>query len=205
MFDARLRPWIDPPLNRMGAMMARAGIGADAVTLVGAAVGLCAAAWMALGGAGWVAALLVLAGRLADGLDGAVARAGTRTDFGGYLDIFCDFLFYAAIPLSLVIRDPATNGLPGAFLIATFYVNAASFLGYAVLAEKRGMQTSAQGEKSLYYASGLLEGAETILLFLLICLFPALFPVAALVFGTLCLVTAVARVILARRIFGRPD
>ena len=36
MFDTRLRQLIDPVLNRMGAWVARSGIGANAITLTGA-------------------------------------------------------------------------------------------------------------------------------------------------------------------------
>lgn len=40
------------------------------------------------------------------GIDGLVARvSGQQTDFGGYLDILCDFVVYAAIPIGL-----GTNG-----------------------------------------------------------------------------------------------
>ena len=148
----------------------------------------------------WVA-LVLLASRLADGLDGAVARARGKSDFGGHLDIACDFTFYGAVPLAFVLADPATNGAPGAFLLFSFYVNAASFLGFAILAEKRGMETRQRGEKSLYFTAGLMEGTETILAFLALALWPGLFPSLALVFGTLCLVTAGARVALAARTF----
>ncbi|MCU0816528.1 MAG: CDP-alcohol phosphatidyltransferase family protein [Cypionkella sp.] len=198
MFDARLRPVIDPPLNAVGGWLAARGVGADAVTLAGLALGLAAAGVIALHGPMLLALVLVLAGRVADGLDGAVARASGKSDFGGYLDIFCDFLFYAAIPLAFVLRDPQANGLAGAVLIGSFYVNAASFLGFAIMAAKRAMETSAQGQKSLYYAAGLLEGAETIGFFLLLCLWPAAFAPLAYGFAFLCLVTAVARVVWAR-------
>lgn len=201
MFDSRLRPLIDPPLNRAGRLLARWGVSADMVTLIGLALGLIAAFIVAAGGSGLWAAGFVIAGRLADGLDGAIARATQKSDFGGYLDIFCDFIFYAAVPVAFVLRDPEQNAVIGAVLIASFYVNAASFLGYAVMAEKRGMETTAQGQKSLYYAAGLLEGTETIVFFLLICVVPQAFPVAASVFTALCFVTAVARVALALRQF----
>ncbi len=201
MLDSWLRPLIDPPLNRVGRLLAARGITANGVTLAGLACGLVSAAVLALGGPWWVALVALLAGRLADGLDGAVARASRKTDFGGYLDIFCDFIFYAAIPVAFVLRDPA-NAMAGVLLLASFYVNAASFLGYAVLAEKRGLQTRAQGEKSLYYAAGLLEGTETILFFVVLCLWPAIFVPAAWVFAALCLMTATARVVLAWRRFG---
>lgn len=201
MLDGWMRGVIDPGLNRLGKTLAERGVTADGVTLAGLGLGLFAAAVIALGGPGWAAALPLMASRVADGLDGAVARARGKTDFGGYLDIVCDFIFYAAIPMAFVLRDPVANGVAGAFLLATFYINGSTFLGFAVLAEKRGMETRARGEKSLYFTAGLLEGTETIAFFLILCLFPWAFAPLAWGFGTLCLVTALSRVLLARRSF----
>lgn len=201
MLDGMIRDVIDAPLDRGGRWLAARGASADAVTLVGLGLGLAGAALLAFGVSGLIVALLVLASRLADGLDGAVARARGKSDFGGYLDIVCDFAFYGAMPLGFVLFDPAVNGAAGAFLLAAFYVNGATFLGYAILAAKRGMETRSRGEKSLYFTAGLLEGTETILFFLLIVLIPGLFVPAAWVFGALCLVTAAARVALAVRTF----
>lgn len=201
MLDGRMRQLIGPALDRAGARLARAGVSADAMTLAGLVFGLLMAAMISFG-AGYMALIPLTLSRLADGLDGAIARAGNKTDFGGYLDITCDFAFYAAVPLAFVLRDPAANGLAGAFLLASFYVNGASFLGYAILAEKRGLETRAQGEKSLYYSVGLLEGTETIAFFVALCLWPAAFPILACGFGALCFATAVLRVILARRVFA---
>ena len=196
MFDARLRPLIDPPLDRAGRAIAVRGISADRVTLVGLALGLVAAAAIALGAPGW--ALLPLAlSRVMDGLDGAVARATRLSDFGGYLDIWSDFVFYGAVPFAFALLDPG-NALPAAFVLMAFYVNGSSFLGYASMAAKRGLETARQGRKSLYYSAGLMEGAETIAFFVLICAWPAAFPVAAWAFGGLCLLTATARVLNAR-------
>lgn len=201
MLDGVMRRVIDPGLNAAGRRLAAVGVGADGITLAGLAVGLGGAWVIAVAGPWWLALGLVLASRVFDGLDGAVARAGTKTDFGGYLDIVCDFAFYAAVPLAFVLRDPAENGLAGAFLLASFYVNGATFLGYAVLAEKRGMQTRSRGEKSLYFTAGLLEGTETIAFFALLCMWPGGFAPLAIVFGVLCVVTAVARVGIAARSF----
>lgn len=200
MLDATARKLIDPPLNALGARMAARGVTADRVTLVGLGLGLLSAALIAMG---WTVAALVplLASRIADGLDGAVARATHKTDFGGYLDIACDFLFYAAIPFAFVVMDPAANAVAGAFLLASFYFNGTSFLGYAILAEKRGMQTQARGVKSLYFSNGLLEGTETIVFFVLLCLFPASFVTLAWIFGALCFATATLRLFAARRLF----
>ncbi len=203
MLDPAARRLIDPPLNRLGRIVARLGLGADAITLLGLGIGLVAAALIAAGlyGPGLV---FVVLSRLADGLDGAVARATRKTDFGGYLDIAADFLFYGAVPLAFVLADPERNAVAGALLLASFYYNGTTFLGFAILAERRQMSTAAQGEKTLYFSNGLLEGTETILFFVLLCLFPTAFPALALIFAFLCLLTGTLRVIAARRIFSEP-
>ena len=200
MLDARIRLLIDPPLTGAGLWLARLGVSANAVSLAGLAFGLLMAAMIAAG-FGALALVPLAFSRLADGLDGPVARATGATDFGGYLDILCDFVFYGAVPLAFVVRDPSVNGLAGAFLLASFYVNGASFLGYAILAGKRGLETRAQGEKSLYFSAGLLEGTETILFFTLLCLVPGAFVPLAYVFGVLCFVTALSRGLMARHHF----
>jgi len=202
MLDAAARKLIDPPLDRAGAALARAGATADGVTLAGLLLGLSAAAAICAGAFG-LALLLVIASRLADGLDGAVARATRRTDLGGYFDIAADFAFYGAVPLAFVLHDPAANGSAGAFLLASFYINGTTFLGYAVLAEKHKLETRAQGLKNVYFSAGLLEGTETIAFFVLLCLWPAGFAPLAWIFGALCLLTAGQRVRLAALLFSR--
>ncbi|MBM2576589.1 CDP-alcohol phosphatidyltransferase family protein [Jannaschia sp. Os4] len=200
MLDGAARRLIDPPLDALGRGLAARGVGADAVTWAGLALGLLAALTIALGAPGW-ALVPLLASRLLDGLDGAVARATRRTDLGGFLDIWCDFVFYGAVPLAFAVLDPA-NATAAAFLLFAFYVNGTSFLGLAVMAAKRGVQSTKQGLKSLHYSAGLLEGTETILFFVLLCLLPQFFAPLAWGFGALCLVTAAARVLNARHTIG---
>ena len=202
VLDNALRRYLDPPVERLGRALAVGGVGADAVTLVGFAVGLGAAASIAaeLHLAGLV---LLLLSRLCDGLDGAVARAnGGGTDLGGFLDIVLDFAFYGAIPLAFVLADPA-NAVPGAVLIAAFYVNGASFLAFALIAEKRGVTAEARGSKTFLYTIGLAEASETLAAFALMCLLPEWFPVIALAFAALTALTTLARIALAVRTFGR--
>ena len=40
MFDAKLRPLIDPPLNRVGLALAKAGVSANLLTFTGLTLGL---------------------------------------------------------------------------------------------------------------------------------------------------------------------
>lgn len=204
MLDARIRRAIDPWLDRFGAALARLGLGANAVTVGGFALG--AGAWAALAAAEYPLALgLILANRAADGLDGAVARRVGMTDLGGYLDIVLDFFFYAGVPFFFAVGRPG-DSLPAAFLVFSFVGTGSSFLAYAALAAKRGLSTEARGRKSIYYLGGLTEGAETILLFALICLRPDWFAAAAWAFGGLCWATTAGRVAAAVAAFrdGRP-
>ena len=103
------------------------------------------------------------------------------------------------MPLAFAILDPYRNALPAALLIASFYANGAVFLAYAIMAEKRGVESKLQGQKSLYYMAGLAEGAETIVVFVAFCLFPGLFPWLAGAFALVCYASAIARVTLAWR------
>lgn len=198
MFDARLRPLIDPPLDAAGRRIAAWGLSADAITVAGFALGLAAAVAIASGlslvGLGFLAL-----NRIADGLDGAVARATGRTDRGGFLDIVLDFAIYGAVPFAFAVADPAHNALAAAALLLSFYVNGACFLAFAIFAERRGLETSAQGSKSLFYLGGLAEGGETIAAFVLMCLAPGWFPTIAWIFAGVCLVSATARLVLAAR------
>lgn len=199
MFDARLRPLIDPPLNAVGRTVAAIGLTANAVTVIGLGFGLVAAGLIAAGYP-LLALPMLLANRLADGLDGAVARATERTDLGGYLDIVFDFLFYGAIPLAFALQDPDSNALAAAVLLLSFYANGAAFLTFAIMAERKRLETSRQGPKSLYYLGGLAEGAETILIFALMCLWPEGFALLAYGFAALCGVSAAARIATAIRV-----
>ena len=200
MLDAHLRPIIDPPLNRLGRGLAARGVTADGVTLGGLALGLLAAA-LIVADRTMLALLPLFASRLLDGLDGAVARATSKTDFGGFLDIWCDFAFYGAIPLAFALRAPA-DALAAAFLLFSFYLSGTAFLGFAIVAEKRGFSTDRQGIKSLYYSSGLLEGTETIAFLAIICVLPTFFAPLAWTFGALCILSAAARVLNARHLLG---
>ena len=196
MFDDRIRPLIDPPLNAIGRRIAGFGISANTVTVIGFVTGIAGALLIAVGEPA-VGLIVIIVSRLADGLDGAVARATEKTDIGGFLDIVLDFIFYGAVPLAFAIHDPANNALPAAVLLLSFFANGTTFLAYAIMAEKRDIETTAQGVKSLYYMSGLAEGAETILAIILFCLFPAYFAAIAYAYAALCYASAAGRIMLA--------
>ena len=198
MLDGPLRPLIDPPLGRLGVFLARRRVGANLLTWAGFALSVLAMLLIA-GGACLLGLLPLLLGRLADGLDGAVARVDGLTDKGGFLDITLDFIAYAGLAFAFALSDPAQNALPAAFLLFSFMGTGSSFLAFAVMAEKRGLSTEAQGRKSLYYLDGLTEGTETILFYVLACVFPAYFAYLAWIFGGLCWLTTAGRIATSMR------
>ena len=192
MFDAQIRPLMDRLLNPVGRGLAARGVKANHVTIIGMLFGLAAAlcvAFQLFDIAFW----LILLNRVADGLDGAVARASMATDFGGYLDIVCDFVFYSSIPVAFAAAQPE-NALASSFLIFSFIGTASSFLAFAILAEKRNITTEIRGKKAFYYLGGLTEGAETILLLLAMVTWPGYFIFMAFGFGLLCWVTTITRI-----------
>ncbi len=200
MLDTVMRPLIDRPLNSAGRSLARLGVTANTVTIAGLVIGLLAA--VAIATQYFVAAFaLIVANRIADGLDGAVARTSAPTDRGGYLDIVVDYVFYGSVPLAFAIADPAQNALPAAALLAGFCLTCASFLTFATIAAKRGLETEAHGRKSFFYSTGLVEGTETIAFFLLMAALPAWFPTLAWIFAALCVLTAIQRSALAMKLF----
>jgi phosphatidylglycerophosphate synthase len=179
----------------------RAGIGADSVTLCGFVLGVGAALAIA-GGAPLAGLALMLASRLMDGLDGAVARLTRPTDRGAFLDITLDFLFYASIPLAFALHDPPANALPAALLLAAFVGTGSSFLAFAVLAERRGLKSEDYPQKGIYYLGGLTEATETLACFVLMCLWPQHFALWAFGFAALCALTIAMRLLGGWRVLG---
>lgn len=178
----------------MARRFRRLPVTANQVTVTGLALGFCAALAITLGSF-TVALVAILANRLADGLDGALARQHGATRLGGFLDIVFDFFFYGAIPLAFALYDPDRNALAAAVLIASFYANGATFLAFAAVAAELDWSTDAQGKKTIYYFAGLAEGAETIAVFCLMVLIPSAFMWLALAFALVCFVSAGARVV----------
>ena len=200
MIDAALLPPLRAVLNAPARALLARGVGADQVTIAGFCIGLLAlpALWL---GWYWVALAFILLNRLADGLDGVMARKVGPTDRGAFLDIALDFFFYATVPLGFALADQG-NALAAAVLICAFIGTGSSFLAFAVIAAKRGMQAQDYPSKGIYYLGGITEGAETISVFVLMCLFPAWFVPLALGFALACFFTTFLRWLQGWRAFS---
>lgn len=181
------------PMSQSAKLIDKCGITANQTTLFGFALG-CLAFPALIFEQYTLALVLIIANRICDGLDGALARIQGITDAGGFLDISLDFLFYSLIPFGFIIANPEQNAIAGAFLIFSFIGTGSSFLAFAVMAGKRGIENPIYQHKSLYYMSGLTEGTETIACFVLFCLLPTHFAPIAYLFGAACWFTTFTRI-----------
>jgi len=193
-----LDPWaiklFDSPLKTCAHILKKRDIKPDQVTIAGFGIGLLAffTLWM-----NWyiVTLIFIILNRIMDGLDGALARMTEQTDAGGFLDICLDFIFYSAVVAGFAISDPQNNALAAVFLLFGFMGTGTSFLAFAVMAQKHDLKSVAYPHKAMYYIGGLTEGTETIIFFVIICIFPGLFPFLGFLFAFLCIITTITRVL----------
>jgi phosphatidylglycerophosphate synthase len=200
MLDRYLRRmkdrWLTPVARALGPRLSPGAITAGAF-----AAGLGSAAAV-LGGMTRVALALWFVNRFLDGLDGTQARVHGRTSrFGAYLDIVLDFVVYAAIPVAIAWRD---NTVAMAFaalaLVATFYVNAASWMYLAALLEQRNDGAAVHGETTaVIMPPGLIGGSETVAFYAAFLLWPEYQRVLFVTMAVLVLVNVAGRLLWARR------
>ncbi|MFE9366047.1 CDP-alcohol phosphatidyltransferase family protein [Streptomyces sp. NPDC006978] len=201
MLDVRARALLSGPLDRAAALLDRPAVTPGRLTALGLLTGLASAGSAA---AGWwpAAAALWLLSRLADGLDGPLARRrGTadRSGAGGFLDISADFLVYGAfvVGVAVGVGGPA---LPFLLVLLAYYVNGTVFLAFSSIAERTGCRDDRLSRgRSLNFLGGLAEGGETIAVHTLWCLLPGFAHTIAWVWAAVVAVTAAHRVVTGYR------
>ena len=178
VFDRRLRSHSRVVLAPLADHLTR--VPAVGITAFGLFAGL-AAAGAAAAGWWWVAMVAWLVGRLADGLDGEVARrSGTVSDRGGYVDLVADAVVYAVLPLGIAVGSDVDGVWPAtAVLLASFYVNIVSLILFSAIAEARRAERGApragtDAVTTIPLPTGLVEGFETIVFFTLMLAVPGL-------------------------------
>lgn len=210
MLDGRLRPLLARPLEAVAAALDRRWITPDGLTLAGLALGLASA--VAAGLQWWPLALVLwLVSRVADGLDGTLARrrrarAGERGDddresyAGGFLDIAADFVVYGATVVGVAVGASAAYDAPWwPFLLVlfTYYVNGAAFLAFSSIAERAG-RTLDDG-RSLSFLGRVAEATETIVVHALWLLLPQWAWQIAVVWSVFVAVSATQRIVAGYR------
>ncbi|SEL73300.1 Phosphatidylglycerophosphate synthase [Blastococcus sp. DSM 46786] len=205
MLDPVARRLLDAPLTRVAGALDRPWLSPDRLTTAGLVLGLASA--VAAGLQAWLPALVLwLVSRLADGLDGPLARrrraAGAAGDAGsgGFFDITADFCVYGSTVLGVAIG--ATRGFdapwePFAVVLLAYYVNGTAFLAFSSIAERAGRQLD--DGRSLSFLGGLAEGTETIAVHALWLLLPAVAWQVAWVWAAVVALSAAQRVVAGYR------
>lgn len=198
MLDQATRARLAPALDRGAELLDRIGVRAAWLTAAGLLVGV--GACVAAASSQWALALVLwLANRALDGLDGPLARRSGATELGGLLDFVADFVVYSGFVVAVAIAEPSAR-LACVVLLATYLVNNVALLSFSSLVER--LRLDLGDERSLRFTSGLAEGTETIVVYVLFCLFPQAAAGIAWAFAALVAITALQRVVLATRILG---
>ncbi len=201
MLDSVIRPYLTPSLDKIAERIEAYQIPVNLITVAALIIGLVGCFCVAIQSY-FFGLILLLASRILAGLDGAVARRLGVSDFGTYFDTVCDLIFYAAFVFFFVIALP-NHMLAGLFLIFSYIGTFGSLLAYDILAEKRGVATSAYAPTSLFAASSLAEKSEMMIFMAIVCLSPETFSAVAFLFGILCWITTFGRTMQAWTMFGQ--
>lgn len=206
MFDNHLRRRLERPLARAAALADRPGITADRITAAGLILGLGSAA-AAAGTWWWLSLSLWLVSRIADGLDGPLARLRRARDpdrsdagAGGFFDITADFVVYGGTVVGVAVGATTDYGAPWwpfLLVLLAYYINGTAFLAFSSIAERSG-RTLDDG-RSLSFLGGLAEGAETIVVHCLWLIFSAVAWQIALVWAAVVSISSVQRMVAGYR------
>jgi archaetidylinositol phosphate synthase len=193
VLDTRARHLVQPALDAVARACRHLGIGANALTTAGMAVGVAAAGLVAIGYPFTGCTVLWLSGFI-DAADGTLARLTQPSPMGAILDITFDRVVEIAVIAALAWRHPEAR-LELLLLAGAIAIAMSLFLSIgAALAN-----TSA---KSFHYAPGLGERTEAfICLSLMILDQPRLAPWTWLFIGVIAF-TMAQRLLHAKRALG---
>ena len=193
MFDRQIQKYTQEPLQYIAKLFLKF-ISPNHMTLIGFSFGVLMCLSIIIDQY-LIAIIFLFLNRLADGLDGTMARLQTPTPLGGYLDIVLDFLIYGGFVLSFGITEQ-NNMLLSMVLLFCYIGTGSTFLAKAaILPSLTNQNLNEEIPKSFHYAVGLVEGTETIVFMVLCLLFPNVFIYFSFIFIILCLITIVFRII----------
>ena len=199
MIDKILQPHTQPFLKVIAKFLIKF-VSPNEVTLIGFLFGLLMCVFI-LFDLYFLALFALFLNRLCDGLDGAMARLLAPTPLGGYLDIILDFLVYSGFVLSFGLTDYLN--LPFACLLLFLYIGTSStFLAHAAILQNYKSKAEDSIDKSLYYASGLVEGFETMIFMILSLIVPSYFIFISVIFSLFCFITILGRIYLSYKKFS---
>ena len=198
MIDAKINNYLRPYLGHLAKKTIKLRVSANTVTIIGFIFGLCC--FYSIVNFYFLSAFLFLfLNRFCDGLDGAIARLVGPSDIGAFYDITLDFIFYSLFPIAFIFLD-IKNAYAICFLLLSFVSTQTTFLASAWIIEKNKILIATKQKKSFFYTGGITEGFETIVFFVLMLIFYKSVELIAYIFGSLCWITSIIRLIYIRKL-----
>ncbi len=205
--DSAARRILEMPLNRTARILDRAWIDPNHVTAAGLVLGVSGA--VAAGTQSWSLALILwLLSRLADGLDGPLARSRAAagnpvSGAGGFLDISADFVVYGSTVLGVALGTSQGFNAPiwpFLLVLVAYHVNGSSLLACSSIAEKA--RRPLDDGRSLSFLTSFAGATETILEHTLWLLFPAYAWPLAIVWTVIVMADAMRQIVAGYRLLS---
>ena len=203
MFDRRIQKFTQKPLVLIAKIIVKL-IKPNHMTILGFILGLlmCVLVFFQF----YLTALILLVlNRLCDGLDGTMARLTIPSPLGGYLDIVFDFTIYSGFVLAFGLSN-SNYTIISMVLLFLYIGTGTTFLARAAIQTQldkipESSDSKKELPKSFYYSSGLIEGTETTIFMILCLLLPNFYIFISIIFGILCLITFVSRIVVCYKEF----
>ena len=189
MIDKKVNKFLEPYLSLISNILLKIGISANHVTYFGLFLVPVIIIFIS-NGQTYLAIIFIILNRVSDGLDGNLARIKKTTKFGGYV----------SIPLGFALLSKV-NSFPTIILLISYIINLSSFLGLAAIKNLDDRELKNE-KKSFYYSFGIIEGTETFIFYLVVCIYPSQYSFFAYIFSFLVFLTALKRILLFKKSFS---
>lgn len=197
MFDEAVRSRFARAATPLARRCVAVGVTPGVITGGGLVAGLLAATAVA-SGVPRLALMLWIVNRIADGLDGVVARhAGTASPLGGFWDISLDMTAYSAMVIGFAVAYPE-HGLLWSLVLMGYVLAITTTLALSAAADQLS-RTVAAGNRTFQFTRGLAESGETTVVYAIWLLWPGLIAPVGWAWCAILAASAVQRGWLAHR------
>lgn len=192
MLDTYARKYANPFLKGAAKFFLKLNMTPNNITVTGFLLGLLPFIFIYVDKP-LIAVILLWISGFFDAVDGEMARISENsTPFGTLMDITFDRLVELGVILAIALKHPQFR-LQLLFLTGAIILSMTIFLTVGALSQNRG-------SKSFYYQAGVAERTEGFIFFTLMILMPKNIGLISNIFAILIAITAIQRMIEARRI-----
>jgi len=192
MLDTHGRKYISPFLKGVANIFLKLNMTPNNITIIGFIIGLLPFVFIYIDKP-LIAVILLWVSGFLDAVDGEMARiSNTSTPWGTLMDITFDRLVEIGVILAMALKEPQ-------FRLQLLYLSAAIILSMTIFLTV-GALSENKGSKSFYYQAGVAERTEGFIFFTLMILIPVYLGLITNMFSILIVITALQRMIEAKKI-----